>query len=539
MSEPRLRVRDAQGRRVVPINKPIYTIGRRSAADLQIVSPDVSRDHAEITREADRYVLHDRGSQYGTFVNGELATDHPLVHGDRIRLGRSDAVELVFLAGGTETTVGDTTSGAVDLRQIAGLLDSLRALGSGKALDEVLTLVMDAAIEVSDADRGFIMLADAQGELEFKIARTRGGVSLPGTTFATSIKIPREVFATGRTFDDHFEGDLANVHSETIALGIRHVLCAALPRVSYGDLHLPAGTAPRGKRIGVLYLDAKERSTQRSQMARAALETFATEAGLAIESARLYTEAAEKAHLERELRIAAEIQRSLLPDPRYVGTGVEAAADSVPCQAIGGDFYDYLTLSDGSFGFALGDVAGKGPPAALLTAKLQGIFTAQASSSLSPAQTLAGVNQALIRRAIEARFATMMYGIVSPTGTLTYCNAGHNPPFLLTRSGAVRRLDQGGLVLGLFQHAAYDEESLQLHPGDVLVVFSDGVSEALNAAGEEFGEDRILTCLQPHLQDDPPALLARLLGVVREFTKGAAQSDDVTALVLRYSGTGA
>lgn len=522
----------------MPINKPLYTIGRRSVADLQIVSPDVSRDHAEITREADRYVLHDRGSQHGTFVNGEPATNHPLVHGDRIRLGRSDAVELVFLAEGTETAVGDTTSsGGIELRQIAGLLDRLRALGSGKALDEVLTLVMDAAIEVSDADRGFIMLADAQGELEFKIARNRGRVSLPGHTFATSTKIPREVFATGRTFDDHFEGDLANVHLETIALGIRHVLCAALPRVYYGQPSLPAGTTPRSQRIGVLYLDTKERSAQRSRMTRTALEGFATEAGLAIESARLYTEAAEKARLERELRIAAEIQRSLLPEPRYVGTGVDAAADSLPCQAIGGDFFDYLTLSDGSFGFALGDVAGKGPPAALLTAKLQGIFSAQAWSSLSPAQTMAGVNQALIRRAIEARFATMLYGIVSPTGTLTYCNAGHNPPFLLTRSGAVQRLDQGGLVLGLFQHAAYDEESLQLHSGDVLVVFSDGVSEALSVAGEEFGEDRILTCLQPHLQDDPPALLARLLAVVREFTKGAVQSDDVTALVLRYVGS--
>jgi sigma-B regulation protein RsbU (phosphoserine phosphatase) len=539
MNQPRLRVRDGQGRRVVAIDKPIYTIGRRSSSDLQIVSPDVSRDHAEITRAADRYVIHDRGSQYGTFVNGETVTERPLEHGDRVRLGRSDAVELVFLTDGVDSGVSDTASGVTDLRQVAALLDSLRALGSGKALDEVLTLVMDAAIDVSDADRGFIMLADAHGELEFKIARTKGGVTLPGNTFATSIKIPREVFATGRTFDDRFEGELANVHLETMALGIRHVLCAALPRVYYGNLYLPAGAAPRSKRIGVLYLDAKERSTQQSRMTRTALETFATEAGLAIESARLYTEATEKARLERELRIAAEIQRSLLPEPRYVGAGVEAAADSVPCQAIGGDFFDYLTLSDGSFGFALGDVAGKGPPAALLAAKLQGIFTAQASSSLSAAETMAGVNQALIRRAIEARFATMMYGIVSPTGTLTYCNAGHNPPFLLTRSGAVRRLDQGGLVLGLFQHAAYDEESLQLYSGDVLVVFSDGVSEALSASGEEFGEDRILTCFQPYIQDDPPALLARLLGVVHEFTKGAVQSDDVTALVLRYSGAGA
>jgi len=534
MSEPRLRVRDGHGRRVVPIDRPVYTIGRRSASDLKIMSVDVSRDHAEIARDADRYVLRDKGSQYGTFVNGETVTERSLMHGDRIRLGRGDTVELVFLADGAETTVGDSASGVADLRQIAALLDSLRALGSGRALDEVLTLVMDAAIEVSDADRGFIMLADARGELEFKIARARGGVTLAGNTFVTSTKIPKDVFTTGRTFDDHFEGDLANVHLETIALGIRHVLCAALPLMHYGSV--PAAATVRQKKIGVLYLDAKERSTQRSRMTRTALETFATEAALAIESARLYTEAVEGARLERELRIAAEIQRSLLPEPRYVTAWVDAAGEAVPCQAIGGDFFDYLTLPDGSFGFALGDVAGKGPPAALLTAKLQGIFTAHASSSPGPADTLARVNQALIRRAIEARFATMMYGIISPTGTLTYCNAGHNPPMLFARDG-LRRLEQGGVVLGLFQHAAYDEESLQLQPGDLLVIFSDGVPDALNLSGDEFGEDRILSTVEPRLACDPPALLAHVLSAVREFAKGAVQNDDVTAMVVRYSGT--
>jgi sigma-B regulation protein RsbU (phosphoserine phosphatase) len=130
----------------------------------------------------------------------------------------------------------------------------------------------------------------------------------------------------------------------------------------------------------------------------------------------------------------------------------------------------------------------------------------------------------------------MLYGIISATGTLTYCNAGHNPPMLFARAG-LRRLDQGGLVLGLFQHASYDEGSLQLQPGDVLVIFSDGVSEALNLSGEEFGEDRILSAVEPHLACDSPALLAHVLSAVREFAKGAVQNDDVTAVVVRYSGT--
>jgi phosphoserine phosphatase RsbU/P len=533
MSEPRLRVRDEQGRRVVPINKSPYTVGRRSACDLKVVSVDVSRDHAEIVTTGTQYVLRDRGSQHGTFVNGVVITERPLVHGDRIRLGRGDVVELVFLADGRDSGTDESSSLLPDLRQIATLFDSLRALGSGKALDEVLTLVMDAAIDVCDADRGFIMLANASGELEFKIGRGRGGITVSGKVYSTSAKIPRDVYLTGRTFDDRIEGELANIHTDTIMLGIRHVLCAALPIVHYGDRARSA--AARETRIGVLYLDAKDRNVSRSNMRRAALETFATEAALAIESARLYAEAAEKARIDHELQIAAEMQRRLLPEPQYRGKWVAAAGDSMACRAVGGDFFDYVTLADGSFGFALGDVAGKGPPAALLTAKLQGIFTSYTASCQSPAQTMAHVNHVLIGRPIEARFATMFYGVISAEGLLTYCNAGHNPPLLLTRQG-IRRLETGGLVLGLFPQPIYEEASCDLEPGDILVVFSDGVTEALNPSGTEFGEERILAVLEQRASDDPPLLLARLLAAVSDFATGAVQNDDITAMVVRYTG---
>jgi len=194
-----------------------------------------------------------------------------------------------------------------------------------------------------------------------------------------------------------------------------------------------------------------------------------------------------------------------------------------------------ITLPSGDFGFALGDVAGKGPPAALLTAALQGMFMAHAASEGGPAATLARVNQALMRRAVQNRFVTMVYGIVSRDGQLTYCNAGHNPPMLFTR-GTVRRLEEGGMVLGLFGHAQFAQATLPLERGDVLVVFSDGVSEAIDAAGEEFGDDRIMSCIGAHLNLEPATLLEHLLAAVRQFSAGTIQRDDVTALVLRYTG---
>jgi sigma-B regulation protein RsbU (phosphoserine phosphatase) len=219
------------------------------------------------------------------------------------------------------------------------------------------------------------------------------------------------------------------------------------------------------------------------------------------------------------------------------GTFFTAAAASLPCRSIGGDFYDYVDLPAGALGFALGDVAGKGPPAALLSAMMQGIFAAQAASSDSPSQTISRVNLALYRRGIESRFVTLMYGAIAPDGRLTYCNAGHNPPLILSRSGSaptVRRLETGGPIVGLFETATFEEETVTLTAGDWLIVFSDGVSEAMSASGDEYGENRIVTCVERHKEMEPRDLLEALFADVRDFTRGAAQSDDITAMVLRY-----
>jgi sigma-B regulation protein RsbU (phosphoserine phosphatase) len=283
----------------------------------------------------------------------------------------------------------------------------------------------------------------------------------------------------------------------------------------------------------VLYLDNREKGTLLSSSTRAALETLATEAAVAIENARLYRETMEKARMEQEMRIAAEIQQALLPKAGRTGVFFRAAAASLPCRSIGGDFYDYVDLSDGSLGFALGDVAGKGPPAALLSAMMQGVFAAQAASSDPPSQTVSRVNLALYRRGIESRFVTLMYGALYPDGNLTYCNAGHNPPLVVGPDG-FRRLERGGPIVGLFEAATYEEETVTLSPGDWLIVYSDGVSEALSADGEEYGEARILTVVRKNYDMEPQALLESLFGDVRDFARGAAQSDDITAMVLRF-----
>jgi len=536
MTEARLQITDQQGRRVVPLDKPVFIIGRRTAADLQLVNADVSREHAEIERVGRQYLLRDRGSRYGTFVNGEQVTEHPLEHGDRIRLGRTDGIELVFMTEASTHASGlrEAASDAGDLRQMAAILNGLRALGTGRVLDEVLTLVLDSALDVTKAERGFIMLAKADGELEFKIARGLGRVTLPGTSFTTSSKIPREVYQTGqsRIVGDLMDGNLAGMHDGTIAIGIRHVLCVPLSVTPIGS-----GETTSRNVIGVLYLDGRERSTMLSQATRSSLEAFATQAALAIDSARLYAESAEKARIERDLRIAAEIQRALLPEPTYENPYATLAASSIPCRTVGGDFFDYIEVPDRGLGFALGDVAGKGPPAALLAAAVQSNFAAQAPVTADPADTMTRVNRALLRRAIEARFATMFYGVIGSDGRLSYSNAGQEPPLVVRRNGGTDWLETGGPVLGLLSMASYEFDAVSLEPGDLVVVCSDGVTEARNLAGEEFGRDRLVAAMTDAHGSRPEAALDALLGAVRKFSEGAAQGDDITAMVLRYGNT--
>jgi len=533
MSDPRLEVLDASGRRVVPVDKPVFLIGRRSGNDLCVLGAGVSREHAEIARVDDRYVVRDRSSQ-GTFVNDQPVSEADLAHGDRIRLGRSDEIRLVFLTQSEmPAPLLDSGSPVNDLRQLAALFEGLRAMGSARAVDEVLTMVLDLTIEFTGAERGFILLAGSDGLLDFTLGRAAGRVTLSGRTFGTSRRIPDEVFATGeaRSVSDLLDDQASSSHAGTIALGIRHVLCLPLQVARYAS----QGDAAPARRIGVLYLDSRRKGTLMSETTRTGVERLATEAAAAIENARLYREELEKGRLEHELNIAAQIQRALLPEPRYSARGIDVAAVSVPCRSIGGDFFDYLELPGGAFGFALGDVAGKGASAALLTASVQSIFFTRASEGEGPALTVARVNRGVIRRAVQARFVTMFYGMLGQDGVLTYSNAGHSPPLLVGRRGLVR-LEQGGLVLGLVADASYEQGQVQLEAGDVIVLFSDGLSECTNEADDQYEEERIARCVGGALHLDATGILDRLLADVRTFAGGAASHDDLTAMVVKYTG---
>ena len=266
---------------------------------------------------------------------------------------------------------------------------------------------------------------------------------------------------------------------------------------------------------------------------------FTVSDGRVVRDERLYDSAGviarlEKARLDKELQTAAAVQRMLLSKLEHRTSFCDSVGDSIASRAIGGDFFEFLEAPAGDdVGLVLGDLAGKGPAAALLASLLQGMLAIEAHSGDGPAAILTRMNRELASRQIEARFATIVYAVLSPDGRLVYSNAGHNPPALVTRDG-LQRLTCGGPILGTFADAAFEEGTLQLRSADTLVMFTDGVTEARDRAGEEFGDARLIASIDADRQAAPRELLRRIIADVQMFCRDTEQTDDITVTVTRY-----
>ncbi len=241
----------------------------------------------------------------------------------------------------------------------------------------------------------------------------------------------------------------------------------------------------------------------------------------------------EKLRLEQELKTAAAVQAALLSRTLHTVSFCEAAGDSIPCRTIGGDFFELMELPSGNLAIALGDVSGKGPAAALLAAMIQGMLAVEAQAQTNPATVMLRLNRALLGRGLGAQYATLVYGVLSPDGKFTYCNAGHNPPILFS-ADRMLRLNTGGLVVGAFPDVKFEEEVVQMQDQEIICLFSDGVTEARDQNDEEYGEERLIPYLLQQQVDSVPGLVKSVLGAVHEFSGEAQQSDDITLVAMRF-----
>jgi phosphoserine phosphatase RsbU/P len=526
----------------VDIIPPKFTIGRSSGNDLILGESGISRNHAEVVFEKGEYILRDLGSKSGTYLNGVRIEQSRLVNGDRIQLCGIQGVSLVFHEGDIlQTLLGDSgynpeiSLSVRGFKDVGMLFAAFRAFSSIPVLDDLLALVVDTAIELTGAERGFIMLKEINGELGFRCARNNRKRPLDGSCFQTSKRVPFDVFKYGRPIairDLDLENE-SDDHSATRRLGLRSISCVPLRYLTVHESLNLSGIS-NAEIIGVLYVDSPNVGAGSSNTRMDALETLASEAAMAIYNARLYKDSQDKRRMDEQLAIAHEIQQSLLPNPNKEMTFVRACSQTIPCHQVGGDYFDYFNLEDGRLGFAVGDVAGKGMPAALLASLIQGILSAQMLFDIPPATMISNVNRNLAQRGTGNRFVTFFFGILDPDGNCTYVNAGHNPPFLMSRDGSMQELTEGGTVLGLFPAAEYEAGTVKLRPDDHLVLFTDGVIEALSTSGEEFGMERLLSVFRSNSGATASNLLVRLREAVLLFAANAPQHDDITMMILGY-----
>lgn len=544
---PRIVVVEPNGvRREVPVTSSPFRIGRQAGSELMLRDSRISRQQAQLLSENGGWVLEDLGSRHGTFVNGEKVLRHELQAKDHIDFGMADSYKLIYLGEGAtiEELVerveapAPEQAGSRGLYHLGVLLEVARTLGTGLSLEDVLTAVVDAAIQLTRTERGVLLLANPQDELQMMVARDAQHGTLRPDQLQVSQSVVKRVATTRRELIVSDTGEDAMGQNESVARLEIHTVVAIpvdkLPVIKTLDATI---SSHQGELLGVLYLDSHVPSTAFSDLDREVLRTLAREAATVIENARLFSDARAKARLDHEIEIASQIQRQLLPKALPNLPDVAVAGSTLSCHSVGGDCFDVIELGGGRHGFFVGDVSGKGISAALLATLLQGVFFTTAAMDIALAGIFSRVNQYLCERSGEDRYATVFYGILDKSGRFEYVNAGHVPPLLRRKSGALEGLGSANFPVGMFAEAEYQSARVQLDPGDYLVIYTDGVTEASNTRNELYEESRLRTILENFQGQGVDELTVAIQAGMKEFTEGAAQSDDVTLLAIQYKGS--
>ena len=537
------------GERQLPLSKALFTIGRKAENDLQLLHDTVSRQHAEIVFQEDSYYLVDVGSKRGSFVNGQQIDRIALQHLDLIRIGNDEAQQIQFIDDSVEHASAIFGSNS-SLKLTESLAERMRAASANDELqklarfvevneafkfsltpDDVLCLIVDAAIEITQAERGFLMLKNETMDLEFKVARDRERNWLVGNDFAMSRSVVEEAFKQNRSIIINDANQPAT--RESIRhLDLRSVACIPLRRFQMSE-NMDTTTIFKRDVIGVLYVDSHVFSGALNETSLRLLESLAFEATKSLESVRLMHEEREKKSLEGELDIARQVQIALSPTTFRQPEHFEVAAASIPSRYLGGDFYDLIAHDDTHAIFTLGDISGKGIGAALMAAMSQGALQAQFASGEPLDRVITHLNHVLVQKSASGHFLTLFCAVLNRDGSFVYLNAGHNPPILARADGRVELLSTRSLLLGAFDFATFESREGQLDSGDVLVMFTDGVTEAVNSANEMFGDERLESLVTSIRGLTANEIQTRILDEVLAFTRGLPQGDDITLITLK------
>lgn len=536
-----------QPARRVPVDGPRFEIGRGGNGPHRLVLDDVrvSRQAGLIVSGDGQYRVRDTGQRKGLLLNGaRLDEETRLGEGDVISFANTDQVRIVFrIDSGSESITRllsrlDESSRRDDsdanLQQLSLLLEATALLSSGMPMEQLLGAMVDQAIAITAAERGSLLEADQTGHLKMLLARGAGGVSVDTGSWIPSQTAIDHALAEAQAFielDLDQAGDAVRTAASIVNQRLRSVIAIPL----YSRIRATEGESPAsGPLLGALYLDSRGPAAFRG-LGRRVLDALALEAAGVIDNARMVARERERRQMEQDLAIARSIQQRLLPREFRRYGAFEIRGTNLPCYSVGGDYFDVVEPEPGRIAFVVADVTGKGLPAALLTAMLQGGF---AGITLTPdlSRLVTHVNRYVWGRSEPNRFATAFVGLLSDDGTLEYINAGHLPGLLVSGSGSTRRLESGAVPIGVFPDTRFTAERIRLKPGDLLVVFTDGLTEATNPAQEEFGMGRLIATLAKHREMPVTELPGAVLAEVASFSASTPQDDDITLLVVRYTG---
>jgi sigma-B regulation protein RsbU (phosphoserine phosphatase) len=518
-----------------------YRVGRGPTNELSYPGvAGLSREHCAIEQNGPDWIVRDLGSTNGTFLNGEkIEGSRPLKPTDRVSLGQLTLVfdgaskappTVVFFEDSSAPTTSTTMSASVEklVRENAGqagahmkaLIRAGRELSGHMPLEKLFDLIMNLSIEAVGASRGVLMTLE-KGELQ--VRATKGdGFRISSLVRDLVIRERRSLLVRDALLDPALAERMSIVQHQ-----VRGMLAA------------PLQTEDRV--IGLIYLDAPGLTREFADEDLNMLTVMANIAAVRIEQARLTEiEQAEKIRA-KELEHAALIQRSILPatfPPFPDRRDFSLHAAMLPAKEVGGDFFDFFLLDADHLGFVIGDVSGKGVPAALFMAVSRTLLHATAQQQKSPGECLTYVNTTLTEQNVSGMFVTLFYGVLDTrTGEIQFANAGHNPPYLLPAGGAPEALrGKSGPMAGCMEGMIYRTLACRMERGDSIVLYTDGVTEALDKDDVFFDEQRLESFLSEHTSESAEQLVAGLHAAVQEFSKGTPQADDITVLALKYLG---
>jgi len=523
--------------RTLPLDRDSFALGRSSSNEL-CYSDDagLSRQHLVLEKTPNGWSVRDLNSKNGTFVNGQrISEPYALGASDRIAAGHltiefADNVTpaantVVFVEGAgsaaVSTTVATSLQGLLSPdkeieggMQMRALIRVGRELSGNMPLADLFNLIMNLSIEAVGAARGVLMTLEGD-ELVARAARGEG-FRISSMVRDRVINEKTSLLVRDARLDEAFAGRMSIVQQQ-----IRSMLA------------VPLQTDDRV--IGLIYLDSPHFVHEFTKDDLNLLTVMANVAAIRIEHTRLAEVEQAERLFAKELQQAAEIQRGLLPTKAPELPGLDLAGYNAACRTVGGDYFDFFEYPDGRVGMLVGDVAGKGMPAALLMSSLQARVQVLFEDPTDLAALVTRLNRIIVSNCPPNRFISFFIGILdSATGDFTYVNAGHNPPLLAHAGGTVERLECTGLVLGIFGTAKFEQGKCRLEPGDVVVLFSDGVTEACKPdVDEEFGEERLAQALTELRGESAQTIIDRVNQRVQEFTAGCSPADDITLVVAK------